>query len=76
MSVTAKVKCGEKSLINMGSLYEVVKLRFIGDYDDDRNREWSVATPVLNIEMHVKPKVGELFEHGGAYTLTFTPEAE
>lgn len=76
MSITAKAKVNNKSLINMGSSNEVVRLQFGPNYADDRNKEWSAATPVLYIDMQVKPGVGELFPHGGAFTVTFTPEAE
>lgn len=74
MSVTAKVKCTQKSLINMGSDFESVQLRFGADYATGRNKEWASATPTLNLDMTVKPEVGELFAFGQAYTLTFEKE--
>lgn len=74
MSVTAKVKCNTKSLINMGSPYESVQLGFGADYTDERNKEWAQATPTLSLNMTVKPEVGELFGFGQTYTLTFEKE--
>jgi hypothetical protein len=74
LSVIAKVKCNQKSLINMGSEYESVQLGFGADYNDGRNKEWAQATPMLTLNMTVKPSVGDLFAFGQAYTLTFEPE--
>jgi hypothetical protein len=58
----------------MGTDYETVQLRFGADYADGRNKEWSVATPVINLELHVKPEVGQAFGFGQPYTLTFEAE--
>ena len=65
--ITAKVKVFKSPSHN-----EDVRLDFAGDYSDGRNREWSSATPLINLTMYVKPEVAEKFEHGSAYTLTFT----
>jgi hypothetical protein len=65
--ITAKVKVFKSPSHN-----EDVRLDFQGDYSDGRNQEWSSATPLINLTMYVKPEVAEKFEHGSAYTLTFT----
>jgi hypothetical protein len=52
------------------------QLTFQADYNDGRNKEWSVYTPSLTINMSVKDAVADKFELGGAYTLTFTPSEE
>jgi hypothetical protein len=67
--VTAKVRVYKSPSHN-----EDVRLDFTGDYQDERNKEWATATPVINLTMYVKAEVAERFEHGSAYTLTFTPE--
>jgi len=67
--VTAKVKVYKSPSSNPD-----VRLDFTGDYSDGRNQEWSTATPIINLTMYVKPEVAEKFEHGSAYTLTFTKE--
>jgi hypothetical protein len=74
VSVTAKIKCNTKSLVNMGSQYEAVTLGFSADYANGKNKEWASATPTLNLQMTVKPEVGELFAFGQSYTLTFDEE--
>lgn len=72
--VTAKVVLQSKMPQAPGTNYEYVKLDFVPDYADGRNKEWSVATPTLNLSMSVKPEVAELFTPGQAFTLVFEPE--
>lgn len=75
MAVTAKVKCYSKS---GGMAGTSVSLSFSANYTDDNgnriNEDWAVATPALSVSMTVKPEVGELFEQGKSYTLTFERE--
>lgn len=68
-NITAKVR-----LYKSPSHNEDVRLDFTGDYADERNRAWATATPVINLTMYVKAEVAEKFEHGAAYTLTFSRE--
>lgn len=69
--ITAKVKCNLK--YTQG---EVVRLEFVADYDDGRNKEWSLYTPALNLSMTVRGSVADKFEAGGKYTLAFTPTVD
>jgi hypothetical protein len=70
MAVTARVKVESKTL-RAGT----TGLRFVPDYQDGRNQEWAQATPSFDLNMTVKPEVGDLFEAGEAYTLTFEKTA-
>lgn len=70
-AVTAKVVCTGHSIAG-----DAVALAFSPDYADGRNAEWAVATPHLSLSMTVKADVGEHFQLGSAYTLTFEPNAE
>jgi hypothetical protein len=67
-AVTAKVLVSQKSESEYGT-----NLSFYADYADGRNKAWAVATPNLSMTMTVLPAVGDLFEQGAHYTLTFTP---
>lgn len=69
MSVTAKVKVYKSAAYG-----DDVRLDFMGDYNDARNKAWASATPMINVTMIVKGDVAEKFEHAGAYTLTFEKE--
>jgi hypothetical protein len=66
MKVTAKVKVSGKTVAG-----DYTTLHFAPDYQDGRNQEWAAATPSLSLAMNVKSAVGEHFEPGEAYTLTF-----
>lgn len=66
MKITAKVKVSGKTEAG-----EYTSLHFQPDYQDERNKAWAVATPALSLSMNVKAAVGEHFEQGEAYTLTF-----
>jgi hypothetical protein len=46
-------------------------LAFHADYNDERNKEWAKYTPGLSVQMTVLDSVGEQFEQGGRYLLTF-----
>lgn len=75
-AITAKVKVGTR-VENRDADDNVysVNLQFFADYADDRNKEWSYATPAISVQMTVKPEVAEHFPVGQAFTLTFEPEA-
>lgn len=68
MSITAKVKCVSKTEQGESAL-----LTFGADYNDGRNAEWAYYTPALSLTMTVKGDVGNHFEPGQAFTLTFEP---
>ncbi|NWL32965.1 hypothetical protein [Paenarthrobacter nitroguajacolicus] len=46
-------------------------LAFCADYNDERNKEWAKYTPGLSVGMTVIESVGEQFEQGETYLLTF-----
>lgn len=73
MSVTAKIKCQTKE--SWGTDGQV-RVTFVPDYNDDRNKEWARFTPALSLDMTLKDEVAHHFETGQAYTLTFEPTAE
>jgi hypothetical protein len=73
--VTAKIVCTTKSEMGEGDSRQT-SMSFGPDYADGRNKEWAAATPALSLSMTVKGDVGDRFEQGKAYTLTFTDEAE
>jgi hypothetical protein len=66
MKITAKIKVTGKTEAG-----EYTTLHFQPDYQDDRNKEWALATPSLSLAMNVKAAVGDHFDQGEAYTLTF-----
>lgn len=68
--ITAKVTCHLKQESGEGDARQVV-VTFIPDYADGRNKEWSLYTPALSLQMTVKGSVADQFEPGRAYTLTF-----
>lgn len=71
-SITAKVRCQAKVPVVDGS--GQVALTFVADYDDGRNKEWSLYTPSLNLQMTVRGDIAERFEPGQTFLLAFTPE--
>lgn len=46
-------------------------LGFSADYKDERNKAWAKYTPGLGVTMTVLDSVGEHFEQGARYLLTF-----
>lgn len=46
-------------------------LAFSADYNDERNKAWAKYTPGLGVQMTVLESVGEQFEQGKRYLLTF-----
>lgn len=71
-TVTAKVICGTKIESGEGHGRQVL-VTFLPDYADGRNKEWSLYTPALSLNMTLKGSVADRFEPQRAYTLTFEP---
>jgi hypothetical protein len=71
--ITAKIHCQMKQ--DTGADGQV-RLQFVPDYADGRNKEWSLYTPALSLDMTVKGEVADRFETGKAYTLQFVPSEE
>lgn len=71
--VTAKVVCNSK-LITGGGEHRQAVVRLSADTSPE-NKEWSLYTPALQLEMTLKGGVADRFEPGQAYTLTFEPSA-
>lgn len=46
-------------------------LSFGADYNDERNKAWAKYTPGMSVQMTVRDDVGEQFEQGGRYLITF-----
>ena len=55
---------------------QFVSLTLGPDYNDGRNAEWAYATPSLRVEMTVLASVGDEFEQGKPWTITFTPSED
>lgn len=72
MQVTAKVRLQSK-VVNgdEDNPNRTALLQFAPDYTDGRNKEWAAATPALSLSMTVKGDVGDNFEAGDKFTLTF-----
>ncbi len=68
--ITAKVLCQHKNESGEDDKRQVV-VSFLPDYQDGRNKEWSLYTPALSLSMTLKGEVADRFEQGKAYTLTF-----
>lgn len=71
ISVTAKVTCANKIEQGEGEDKQV-QVSFTPDYNDGRNKEWSLYTPSLSLSMTLKGSVADRFTPGHHYTLTFT----
>lgn len=70
IQVTAKVVCQTKT--PWGE--DEVQLIFGADYEDGRNKEWAKYTPGMSINTTMRGAVGDRFEPGKRYLLTFTEE--
>lgn len=68
--ITAKVRCSSKNEQGEGDNRQA-QVSFTPDYQDGRNKEWSLATPHLNLQMTLNGHAADLFEQGHAYTLQF-----
>lgn len=71
--ITAKVAVQAKHASGEGDQRQVA-VTFIADYQDGRNKEWSLYTPALSLSMTLKGDVADRFEVGQAYELQFVPE--
>jgi hypothetical protein len=71
--VTAKIVCTSKTESGEGDNRQVV-VGFSPDYQDGRNKEWSLYTPALSLSMTLKGDVADRFEPSKAYTLQFVEE--
>jgi hypothetical protein len=72
--VTAKIVCNSKTDVGEGDNRQV-SVSFGADYAGGRNKEWALYTPSLSLSMTLKGEVGDRFELGKAYTLTFEDTA-
>lgn len=72
MAVTAKVQVQVKEPVGE----DEVRLHFVPDYADGRNKAWAKYTPGLSLTMTVLGSVGEQFNVGDAFTLTFEPSRD
>ncbi|CRK59088.1 hypothetical protein [Alloactinosynnema sp. L-07] len=70
IQITAKVICQSKQAHGE----DEVSLTFQADYEDGRNKEWAKYTPSMSISTTMRGSVGDHFEPGKSYLLTFTPE--
>lgn len=70
MAITAKVTLGSKIQYGQDE-HEQWQMSFYPDYNDGRNKEWSLYTPSLSTVLVVIPEVAARFKQGQAYTLTF-----
>lgn len=68
--ITAKVLCQHKNESGEADKRQVA-VSFLPDYQDGRNKEWSLYTPSLSLTMTLKGEVADRFEVGTAYTLSF-----
>lgn len=73
--VTAKIKCQSKTERGEGEDRQVL-VSFAPDYDDGKNKEWSLYTPHLSLSMTLRGSVADRFEQGKSYTLTFEENPE
>jgi hypothetical protein len=71
--ITAKVTCNSKQEYGTGD-NAYATLGFCPDYAQGRNAQWANATPHMDLRMTVRGDVGERFDLGGHYTLTFERE--
>lgn len=71
--VTAKVVCNSMLITGAGEHRQAV-VKFSAD-NSPENKDWSLYTPSLQLEMTLKGGVADRFEPGQAYTLTFEPNA-
>lgn len=72
--ITAKVVCQSKLETGADDNRQVV-VTFTADYNDGRNKEWSLYTPALSLSMTLKGAVADAFAPSKSYTLTFEESA-
>jgi hypothetical protein len=71
--ITAKVVVQSRTESGVGDQRQVA-VNLTADYNDGRNREWSLYTPSLSLSMTLKGDVADQFPTGKAFTLQFVPE--
>lgn len=75
--ITAKIRCDSKT--ESGSTVDgsrQARVSFGPDYADNRNREWSLATPTLSLTMTLNGEAADLFDQGKRYTLQFVDDTD
>jgi hypothetical protein len=70
MKTTAKVMLNSKLESGVGE-HRQIQASFSANYADGRNKEWAVYTPSLQLTISLKGELGDRFEIGREYTLTF-----
>ncbi len=70
MRTTAKVVLNSKLESGVGE-HRQIQAVFSANYAGGKNAEWAVYTPSLQLAMTLKGEVGDRFEIGREYTLTF-----
>lgn len=73
MAVTAKVVCNSKLITGSGEHRQAV-VQFSADASPE-NKEWSLYTPALQLQMTLRGDVADRFEPGATYTLSFEANA-
>lgn len=71
--ITAKVTVQSKHESGVGE-HRQVAVALVPDYNDGRNKEWSLYTPALSVSMTLKGAVADQFPIGAAFTLQFVEE--
>lgn len=72
--VTAKVVCHRKTITGAGEHRQAV-VEFQAD-NSERNKEWAIYTPSLQLSMTLRGDVADLFEPGRAYELRFVEQVD
>lgn len=73
--ITAKIVCSGKTEQGDGDNRQTL-VTFRPDYEDGRNKEWSLYTPSLSLSMTLKGGVADRFNVDDRFTLTFENDAE
>lgn len=72
--ITAKIRCNSKFEGGEGDNRNALVVfgpNYLDTEGQQINREWSMATPHLNLNMTLNGRAADLFEPGQNYTLTF-----
>lgn len=70
MSITAKLTPNTKLESGVGENRQVV-VSFSADYANNKNAEWAIFTPMVQLSMTMKGVVADRFIIGKGYTVTF-----
>lgn len=73
--ITARVQVQSKHESGIGEQRQVV-VNLTADYQDGRNREWSLYTPSLNLNMTLRGDVADKFSIGKVFTFQFVDGEE